>query len=50
MAEFVRGRGSDLTSLIKDAKKRKKKILKKRREKELVKKLIKKGGEFNGKF
>ena len=48
MAEFVRD--SNLTFLIKDAKKRKKEILKKRREKELVKKLIKKGGEFNGKF
>ena len=48
MEEFVRD--CDLTSLIKDAKKRKKEILKKRREKELVKKLIKKGGEFNGKF
>ncbi len=48
MPEFVRD--SDLTSLIKNAKKRKKKILKEKREKELVKKIIKKGGEFNGKF
>lgn len=48
MPEFVRD--SNLTSLIKNAKKRKKKILKEKREKELVKKIIKKGGEFNGKF